>query len=157
MDTMPDNNDFAFFESVAQIIEQAQKYVGRTADLTMCVTYFEVGRMIVEEEQGGKARAAYGKQLLAGLSRYLNKRVGKGFSESTLKNARKFYQVYSSSIRHSLLTKSEKKEASQKSQTMLNKLANNAFDSIRQALLAESYPFTLSWSHSMKNTLRWTW
>jgi predicted nuclease of restriction endonuclease-like (RecB) superfamily len=71
--------------------------------------------MIVEEEQGGKARAEYGKGLLAGLSAYLNERVGKGFSESTLRNARKFYQVYAPSI--------------------------------QQALPAESWPFTLSWTH----------
>ena len=48
------NNDF--FDHVAGIIEQARRYVGRIADLTMCVTYFEIGRMIVEEEQDGKAR-----------------------------------------------------------------------------------------------------
>jgi hypothetical protein len=35
------------------LLMQARAYVGRAADLTMCVTYFEVGRMIVEEEQGG--------------------------------------------------------------------------------------------------------
>ena len=48
-----------FFDGVAAIIEQARAYVGRTADLAMCVTYFEVGRMIVEREQDGKARAEY--------------------------------------------------------------------------------------------------
>ena len=53
--------DFDFFENVAHIIEKARRFVGRTADLTMCVTYFEIGRMIVEEEQGGNARAEYGK------------------------------------------------------------------------------------------------
>jgi hypothetical protein len=62
-----------FFEGVAQIIEQARRFVGRTADLTMCVTYFEVGRMIVEEEQGGKARAEYGRGLLKELAEYLEK------------------------------------------------------------------------------------
>ena len=88
-----------FFEGVAQIIEQARSFVARTADLAMCVTYFEVGRMIVEEEQGGAARAEYGKGLLAALSEYLTGRVGTGFSETNLKNARTFYQVYAPSIR----------------------------------------------------------
>lgn len=80
-DKLQTPNAAAFFENVAQIIEKARAFVGRTADLTMCVTYFEVGRMIVEEEQGGKGRAEYGKGLLAGLSSYLNERVGKGYSE----------------------------------------------------------------------------
>ena len=83
-----------FFENVARIIEQARRFVGRTADLTMCVTYFEIGRMIVEEEQGGKDRAEYGRGLLAELSAFLNGRFKKGFSETNLRNARKFYQVY---------------------------------------------------------------
>jgi len=38
-----------FFEGVAKLIESARAHVGRTADLTMCVTYYEIGRMIVEE------------------------------------------------------------------------------------------------------------
>jgi len=95
-----------FFENVAQIIEQARKYVGRTANLTLCVTYFEIGRMIVEEEQGGEARAKYGTKLLAGLSEFLKRRVGKGFSVSTLKNARQFFLVYNGQIRQALNSKS---------------------------------------------------
>jgi len=120
-----------FFESVASIIEQARKYVGRTADLTMCVTYFEVGRMIVEEEQGGKTRAEYGKGLLNELSVYLGKRVGKGFSETNLKNSRKFYQIYAPLIRQTASAEFEG-----------FKLTKNPQPAIR-----EIYPFTLSWSH----------
>jgi hypothetical protein len=40
-----------FFDKVAFIIEKARTHVGRTADLAMCITYFEIGRMIVDEEQ----------------------------------------------------------------------------------------------------------
>jgi predicted nuclease of restriction endonuclease-like (RecB) superfamily len=93
---LAENNNF--FEKVAQIIEQARVHIGRTVDLTMCVTYFEVGRMIVEEEQEGKARAEYGRGLLKGLSGYLTEKFGKGFSETNLRNARKFYQIYLPSI-----------------------------------------------------------
>ena len=42
-----------FFENVAQIIENARSFAGRTANLTMCITYYEVGRMI---DYGGRAR-----------------------------------------------------------------------------------------------------
>jgi predicted nuclease of restriction endonuclease-like (RecB) superfamily len=87
-----------FFESVASVIEQARKFVGRTADLTMTVTYFEIGRMIVEREQGGKPRAEYGKGLVVGLSRFLTVKYKRGFSESTIRNAIKFYLTYSPQV-----------------------------------------------------------
>jgi hypothetical protein len=50
--------------------------------------------MIVEEEQHGENRAAYGKQLLKELSTYLIEKFRKGFSVGTLKNIRQFYRVY---------------------------------------------------------------
>jgi len=137
-------NGFAFFENVAQLIEQARKHIGRTADLTMCVTYYELGRMIVEEEQGGEARAAYGKKLLANLSTFLMSRVGKGYSVSTLKNARQFYQVYNKSIRQSMLGELSNDENPTKSQAMLTILTEKEN---RQSMLGELNPFKLSWSH----------
>ena len=145
-----------FFENVAQIIENARSFVGRTANLAMCITYYEVGRMIMEEEQGGKARAEYGKGLLAELSAYLKERVGKGFSVSTLRNARQFYRVYSPSIHQSMLgelnniSKNQNQQAllgELESQTLLAKLVSGEIGRISQTMLTESYPFTLSWSH----------
>ena len=61
----------------------------------MVYAYFEIGRMIVEEEQHGANRAAYGTQLLKELSAYLTKNFGKGFPVGNLKNIRQFYKVYS--------------------------------------------------------------
>ena len=167
--------DNSFFENVASLIHQARAHVGRTADLTMCVTYFEIGRMIVEEEQGGKPRAEYGQSLLKGLSGYLNKRFGKGFSVATLKNARQFYQMYAPAIQQAMPAElgnngsGQKGQAmpvlsgAQKSQTMFGELEYRAkvqksqalvsvsdisnSISIRQALLSELHPFKLSWTH----------
>ena len=102
------NNDF--FNKVAYIIEKARTYVGRTADLTMCITYFEIGRMIVEEEQGGNIRAEYGKGLLNELSIYLTKKLGRGFSLTNLKNAKKFYLTYMQPIQQSLTAESKKSQ-----------------------------------------------
>jgi len=133
-----------FFESVVRIIEQARRFVGRTADLTMCVTYFEVGRMIVEEEQGGKARAEYGRGLLAELSAFLNKRVGKGFSESTLRNARKFYQIYVPSIQQSLIAELGSHEETQKQQSLISVLEKEWPTRKNQSL---SNIFMVSWTH----------
>jgi hypothetical protein len=91
-------NTNALFEGVANVIEQAKSFAGRTADLTMCAAYYEIGRRIVESEQDGNVRAKYGRGLIKQLSAYLNARFGKGFSESTLKNARQFFNLYSAWI-----------------------------------------------------------
>ena len=146
-----------FFDGVALIIEQARAYVGRTANLAMCVSYFEVGRMIVEQEQGGKARAEYGCGLLKELSEYLSKRFGKGFSEANLKNFRQFYKIYSPSIQQTLSVepKSIAEFASpQKGQAMSDEFKNDnknqkrqALSPIRQSMISESNPFRLSWTH----------
>ena len=135
------NNDF--FENIATIIEQARRYVGRTADLTMCITYFEVGRTIVEEEQGGKVRAEYGKGLLLELSKFLTSRFKQGFSENTLKNARKIYTVYAPSIRQTMPAEFENTQRGD----FLDILEKNENCSKKQTMFAESYPFSLSWSH----------
>ena len=55
----------------------------------------EAGRMIVEEEQSGKERAAYGKYILKELSQRLTQKFGRGYSYDNLKLMRKFYLVYS--------------------------------------------------------------
>jgi len=137
------NNPNTFFEGVAKIIEQARTYVGRTADLTMCVTYFEIGRMIVEEEQGGKARAEYGKGLMRGLAEFLTARFGRGFSLATLKNAKQFYSVYAPTIQRTLSVES----SHEKSQT-LSSFLENPFEAAKgQTLSGQSYPFRLGWSH----------
>jgi len=60
----------------------------------MVHTYYEIGRMIVEDEQQGKERAEYGKQVLKELSKKLIDNFGKGFSVQNLENMRKFYLLY---------------------------------------------------------------
>src|SRR5690554_5966204 len=69
-----------FFSQIVDLLQSARGNVVRTINQTMVTTYFEIGRMIVEEEQGGKERAEYGKQLLKELSKVLTKEFGKGFS-----------------------------------------------------------------------------
>ena len=91
-----------FCEDVANIIENARKHVARTADLTMCMTNFIIGGLIIEQEQDGKNRAKYGRGVIAELSAYLNSRFGRGFSETNLRNYRKFYQIYSKQIQQNI-------------------------------------------------------
>ena len=83
------------FQQVVELLQNARHQVLRTINSTMVCTYFEIGRMIVEEEQSGKDRAEYGKQILKGLSDELKKEFGKGFSIDNLENMRKFYLAYS--------------------------------------------------------------
>lgn len=63
--------------------------------MTMVYSYYEAGRMIIEEEQDGKERAAYGKYILKELSKRLTQKFGRGYSYDNLKLMRKFYLVYS--------------------------------------------------------------
>ena len=87
------NNDF--LQSVSDVLAQAQKNAKTAVNLSMVYAYYEIGRMIVEEEQHGENRAAYGKQLLRELSAYLTDTFGKGYSAENLKLMRRFYTVYS--------------------------------------------------------------
>lgn len=86
--------DHNFLESVAEVLAQARKNVKTAVNLSMVYAYFEIGRMIVEEEQYGSNRAAYGTQLLKELSVYLTEQF-KGYSAENLKLMRRFYVVYS--------------------------------------------------------------
>lgn len=85
----------SILENVSEVLKHARKSAKTALNLSMVYAYYEIGRMIVEEEQNGEQRAAYGTQLLNGLSDYLTKNYGKGFSVGNLKNIRQFYQVYS--------------------------------------------------------------
>ncbi len=84
-----------FLYSVGTLIENARTNAKAAIDLSMVYAYFEVGRMIVEEEQKGEERAEYGKQVIARLSEYLKEHFGKGFSVTNLKQMRQFYKIYS--------------------------------------------------------------
>ena len=86
--------DQAFLESISDILSIARKKAKTAVNLSMVYAYFEIGRMIVEEEQQGDNRAAYGKYLLQTLSDYLTKQFGKGFSVTNLKQMRQFYLTY---------------------------------------------------------------
>ena len=66
----------------------------RVVNQTIVLTYFEIGRMILEEEQQGNERAGYGKELLKDLSAAFSNEFGKGYSEDNLENMRRFYLAY---------------------------------------------------------------
>ena len=81
-------------QNIRQILEKSRQYVHQTVNSTMVQTYWHIGRLIVEDEQQGQARAEYGKQQLAHLSEVLTQEYGKGFDITNLRNMRKFYRTY---------------------------------------------------------------
>jgi predicted nuclease of restriction endonuclease-like (RecB) superfamily len=89
------------YTKIADLINAARQNVVKTVNQTMVYTYFEIGRMILEDEQHGKKRAEYGKQVLKELSAKLSKEFGKGFSERNLEQMRQFFLTYSISQKSS--------------------------------------------------------
>src|SRR5436853_1618423 len=76
---------------VVGLVDSARVVTARVVNAVMTATYWQIGRRIVEWEQGGEERAKYGSQLLATLSQDLTSRFGKGFSPDNLENMRRFY------------------------------------------------------------------
>ena len=107
---MSDLNAFKgdFYLKISDLLHLARKTVVQSVNKMIVLTYFEIGRLIVEEEQNGKERAAYGKQILKELSNHLTKEFGKGFSVENLSRMRYFYKTYSYRISSTPLTIFEK-------------------------------------------------
>ncbi len=82
------------YSSIRQIIDEARSKVYRAANFTMVQAYWQIGKLIVEEEQSGKKRADYGSFQLKELSEQLTNEYGKGFDESNLRHMRSFYSSY---------------------------------------------------------------
>jgi len=123
-----------FYNQIIDLLQAARNSVVLAVNQTMVLTYFKIGERIVEEEQNGKERAAYGKNLLQGLSTKLTKDFGRGFSVDNLENMRRFYITYSKSDTVSRIS------SENISETMSRKSENG----IKQEVLAI---FSLSWSH----------
>ena len=101
-------NEEKFYEQVIQLFKNAKSSVTAAVNMTMVYSYYEAGRMIVEEEQNGKERAEYGKYILKELSGRLTEKLGKGFSYDNLKLMRKFYIEFSKDqIRETVFPQSE--------------------------------------------------
>ena len=119
-----------FYESIAEVLRTARSNAYRAVNFVMVEAYWNVGRMIVEEEQQGKERAEYGGYLLRHLSARLTREFGKGLNHTNLKYIRQFYLSYP--IGHAL--------RDQSSQTP--NCASDKAETILRALRAE-----LTWTH----------
>ncbi|PMR71705.1 PDDEXK nuclease domain-containing protein [Halomonas heilongjiangensis] len=79
---------------IRQLVETARREVVQAVNSTMVQTYWHIGCLIVEDEQRGEARAAYGKRQLQQLSQTLTEEFGKGFDVTNLRTMRRFYQTF---------------------------------------------------------------
>ena len=82
------------FARVVAILEQARARVVRSVNSEMVLTYWHIGREIVEQEQGGRKRAAYGAAVLEELSQRLTTDFGRGFDARNLRYMRQFFLVF---------------------------------------------------------------
>ncbi len=104
MDKTISNN--SLFENIRSLLLSSRQNVLRYVNTTMVHTYYEIGRMIVEDEQRGNKRAGYGEKVLHDLSNKLTNEFGKGYTERSLELFRQFFLSYS--IPKSLISKSNK-------------------------------------------------
>jgi predicted nuclease of restriction endonuclease-like (RecB) superfamily len=142
---------------IAELLETARRTAARTVNALMTATYWEIGRRIVEFEQGGEKRAEYGEALLQRLAQDLNAKFGRGFSYPNVNKFRQFYLAFPSAnilstpsieSTESILSTPSIELRRQKSQTPSGQLA------VRNL----SARFPLPWSHyvrllSVKNAL----
>ena len=91
-------------DALRGLIQQGRQQALRAVDMVQVQTCWEVGRHIVEFEQGGEARAAYGKRLLPELAQALTREFGRGFDASNLRYMRLFYNAFPirDALRHEL-------------------------------------------------------
>jgi len=83
-----------FYQEITEILRTARAKAYRASNFLMVEAYWNIGRMIVDEEQSGKKRAGYGEGLIDGLSRRLMAEFGKGYNKSNLWCMRQFFVCY---------------------------------------------------------------
>ena len=126
---------------VIALLEEARRAAARSINALMTATYWLVGRRIVELEQGGRERAAYGQEVLQRLSGDLTGRFGRGFGADNLELMRLFYLSYQpGEISESVIRKSGALAAEPKSESAIRDFG------LQQ--LAERFP--LSWTHYVR-------
>lgn len=142
-------------DGIGDLLVTARSTSARAVNAVMTATYWEIGRRVVEFEQGGRQRAEYGKSLLLKLSSDLSAKFGRGFSPDNLESMRLFYQSFAGlknsetasrnlSLKSSSLTISE--TASRKSRASSGDLTSVTSESLVSDLRYIANAFPLPWS-----------
>jgi predicted nuclease of restriction endonuclease-like (RecB) superfamily len=116
------------YSEIKGILEEARNSAVRAVNFSMVLTYWEIGRLIVEEEQKGKSRAGYGDMIIEELSDKLSAEFGSGYSITSLKNFRQFFKAFpqdrkSSALRSQLGKKTKNEDLSPKSSALRSQLS----------------------------------
>ena len=135
----------ALIKDLSGLLESARRASARAVNALMTATYWEIGRRIVEHEQGGAKRAAYGKELIQRLSSDLTATFGRGFGVDNLELFRAFYVVYPPAhIGQAVSGKSESPIRESESGPLVQKSES----SIRKSSLTDlAGRFALPWTH----------
>lgn len=84
-----------YINEIKKILKNARQKAYTAVNSAMVEAYWKIGRRIVEEEQSGRERAEYGKEIIKNLSKELTEEFGKGFGERNIRNIRQFYVLFS--------------------------------------------------------------
>ena len=84
-----------YINEIKTILKNARQKAYTAVNSAMVEAYWKIGRRIVEEEQSGRERAEYGKEIIKNLSKELTEEFGKGFGERNIRNIRQFYMLFS--------------------------------------------------------------
>jgi predicted nuclease of restriction endonuclease-like (RecB) superfamily len=137
---------------IVGLLEAARRASARTVNVLMTATYWEVGRRIVEQEQGGGRRAGYGAALIASLSADLTTRYGRGFSMRNLEQMRLFYLAWP--IAQTVSAQSPSNRSLPEPVTLAVSKVGDTSAQITQTPSAQLSPimpcFSLPWSHYVK-------
>lgn len=126
-------SDLKLYNSIKDLILEAQSQIVRNVNSVMVQTYFQIGRHIAEDKLKGKERADYAEKTIRQLSIDLTNEFGKGYSKSNLEYMRQFYSIYQD--RHAKIA-----------QSVVGQFRKSA--KITQSAIALSNsPFSLSWTH----------
>lgn len=130
------------FERISALIDEARQRVVTTVNVAEVYTKYSIGQYIVEDEQQGKDRAQYGKQVLQNLSAKLTKRFGDGWSYPNLRKIRQFYLTYSN-----LINGVNQIESKKDKQCLSNSDSETDVTLLLKKMVITEPVFTLSWSH----------
>ena len=140
------------------LIQSARRGVASVVDTFQVLTNFAIGRRIVEHEQKGEKRAAYGAEVLKALSARLTQELGSGFSAVNLSHMKRFYLLWQEQV-HIFQTPSGKLANEDIFQTLTEKSGQTPIlqtlsaklvapvEIVQRASAQSTNPFTLSWSH----------
>ena len=130
------------FERISALIDEARQRVVTTVNVAEVYTKYSIGQYIVEDEQQGKDRAQYGKQVLQNLSAKLTERFGDGWSYPNLRKIRQFYLTYSN-----LINGVNQIESKKDKQCLSNSDSETDVTLLLKKMVITEPVFTLSWSH----------